>query len=112
MNFVKEGVMRGVACLPYILPMMDALAYGRFLFQKVPLLTLIFVKPLQPFIDLAQAFPVSASTQSPTRPDFTEYARAVLAGGSRVLWLHSFPRHARADDFLCCLPRPFPLCGS
>ena len=27
--------MRGIACLPYILPMMDSLAYGRFLFQKV-----------------------------------------------------------------------------
>ena len=28
MNFVKEGVLRAVACLPYILPMMDSLAYG------------------------------------------------------------------------------------
>jgi hypothetical protein len=27
-NFVTEGAMRCVACLPYILPMMDALAYG------------------------------------------------------------------------------------
>lgn len=60
MNFVKEGAMRAVACLPYILPMMDSLAYGRFLFQKVPLLAVIFMKPLQPFIDLAQAFPVRA----------------------------------------------------
>jgi len=58
MNFVKEGVLRGVACLPYILPMMDSLAYGRFLFQKVPLLAVIFMKPLQPFIDAAQAFPM------------------------------------------------------
>jgi len=59
-GFVKEGAMRAVACLPYILPMMDSLAYGRFLFQKVPILALIFMKPLQPFIDAAQAFPVSA----------------------------------------------------
>jgi len=58
MNFVKEGAMRGIACLPYILPMMDSLAYGRFLFQKVPLLAVIFMKPLQPFIDMAQAFPM------------------------------------------------------
>ena len=36
-GFVKEGAMRAVSCLPYILPMMDSLAYGRFLFQKVPL---------------------------------------------------------------------------
>ena len=61
-GFVKEGAMRAVACLPYILPMMDSLAYGRFLFQKVPILALIFMKPLQPFIDAAQAFPVSADS--------------------------------------------------
>ena len=59
-GFVKEGAMRAVSCLPYILPMMDSLAYGRFLFQKVPLLAVIFMKPLQPFIDAAQAFPVSS----------------------------------------------------
>ena len=58
MNFVKEGVLRCVSCLPYILPMMDSLAYGRFLFQKVPVLALIFMKPLQPFIDMATAFPM------------------------------------------------------
>mmetsp|Transcript_48272 Transcript_48272/g.98581 ORF Transcript_48272/g.98581 Transcript_48272/m.98581 type:complete len:245 (-) Transcript_48272:104-838(-) len=58
MNFVKEGVMRVVSCMPYILPMMDSLSYGRFLFQKVPLLAFIFMKPLQPFVELAQAFPM------------------------------------------------------
>jgi len=63
MNFVKEGVMRGLACLPYILPMCDALAYGRFLFQKVPLLAVIFMKPLQPFMDLQAAFPVRSFPQ-------------------------------------------------
>eukprot|EP00288_Rhodomonas_lens_P014232 CAMPEP_0177711330 /NCGR_PEP_ID=MMETSP0484_2-20121128/11803_1 /TAXON_ID=354590 /ORGANISM="Rhodomonas lens, Strain RHODO" /LENGTH=245 /DNA_ID=CAMNT_0019223055 /DNA_START=65 /DNA_END=802 /DNA_ORIENTATION=+ len=57
-NFVVEGAMRVVACLPYILPMMDSLAYGRFLFQKVPILAVIFMKPLQPFVELSQAFPM------------------------------------------------------
>ncbi|EKX44415.1 hypothetical protein GUITHDRAFT_139670 [Guillardia theta CCMP2712] len=58
MNIVKEGALRVVSCLPYILPMMDSLSYGRFLFQKIPLLAFIFMKPLQPFVELAQAFPM------------------------------------------------------
>jgi hypothetical protein len=30
MNFLTEGFLRIASCLPYILPMMDSLAYGRF----------------------------------------------------------------------------------
>jgi hypothetical protein len=58
MNFVLEGAQRILSCFPYILPMMDALGYGRFLFQKVPLMATIFMKPLQPFVELSQTFPM------------------------------------------------------
>ena len=58
MNFVLEGAQRILSCFPYILPMMDALNYGRFLFQKVPLMATIFMKPLQPFVELSQTCPM------------------------------------------------------
>uniref|UniRef100_A0A7S1GTJ9 Protein TIC 20 n=1 Tax=Hemiselmis andersenii TaxID=464988 RepID=A0A7S1GTJ9_HEMAN len=58
MNFLVEGLLRIGSCMPYILPMMDSLAYGRFIFQKVPLISMIFMTPLQPFVELAQAFPM------------------------------------------------------
>ena len=50
--------MRGAACLPYILPVMDSLPYGRIVLQKLPVLASI-LKPLQPLVDFAKSFPVS-----------------------------------------------------
>jgi hypothetical protein len=58
MNVAKEAAMRCVACLPYVLPMMDSLKYGSVILHKVPLLALIFQKPIQPFVDFARGLPV------------------------------------------------------
>jgi Chloroplast import apparatus Tic20-like len=39
------------ACLPYLLPLVEGLAFGRFLFQQFPVLRLLFV-PLVPLMQI------------------------------------------------------------
>jgi len=58
--YVFEGLKRVVSCLPYILPLLDSLAYGRFLFQKMPMMGALFMTPLAPFIAISQSFPMAS----------------------------------------------------
>ncbi|MBD2312996.1 hypothetical protein H6G20_15090 [Desertifilum sp. FACHB-1129] len=44
------------ACLPYLLPLIDALMFGRFLLMQFPVLQLLFV-PLLPLIQLYTSVP-------------------------------------------------------
>ncbi len=39
------------ACLPYLLPLIDGLAFGQFLFEQFPVLKLLFI-PLAPLIQI------------------------------------------------------------
>ncbi|MDQ2096363.1 MAG: Tic20 family protein [Tychonema bourrellyi B0820] len=39
------------ACLPYLLPLVDGLAFGQFLFRQFPVLQLLFI-PLAPLIQI------------------------------------------------------------
>ena len=39
------------ACLPYLLPLIDGLAFGQFLFRQFPVLQLLFI-PLAPLIQI------------------------------------------------------------
>jgi len=50
---VKERIF---ACLPYLLPLVEGLMFGSFLFQQVPALRLLFV-PLAPVILLYSSIP-------------------------------------------------------
>lgn len=50
---VKERIF---ACLPYLLPLIEGLMFGRFLFQQVPALGLLFT-PIYPFILLYSSIP-------------------------------------------------------
>ena len=47
---------RGAAAVAYLLPLLDALRYGRFLFRDFPLLAIPLL-PLQPVVQLYYAFP-------------------------------------------------------
>ncbi|MEB3342770.1 Tic20 family protein [Okeania sp.] len=44
------------ASLPYLLPLLDGLVYGRYLFQQFPPLQLIFI-PLTPLLQIYQGIP-------------------------------------------------------
>jgi uncharacterized membrane protein len=44
------------ACLPYLLPLLDGLVYGRYLFQQFPPLQLILV-PLAPLLQIYRGIP-------------------------------------------------------
>jgi hypothetical protein len=44
------------ACLPYLLPLIDGLDFGGFLFKQFPALQLVFM-PLQPLIDIYSGIP-------------------------------------------------------
>ena len=44
------------ACLPYLLPLLDGLVYGRYLFQQFPPLQLILV-PLTPLLQIYRGIP-------------------------------------------------------
>ncbi|MGE5659402.1 MAG: Tic20 family protein [Actinomycetota bacterium] len=44
------------ACLPYLLPLIDALAFGRFLFEQFPAFRLLFI-PLVPLLQIYQGVP-------------------------------------------------------
>lgn len=44
------------ACLPYLLPLLDGLVYGRYLFQQFPPLQLILV-PLSPLLQIYRGIP-------------------------------------------------------
>lgn len=44
------------ACLPYLLPLLDGLVYGRYLFQQFPPLQLILV-PLTPLLQIYRSIP-------------------------------------------------------
>lgn len=44
------------ACLPYLLPLIDGLVFGRFLFEQFPVLAIILV-PLQPLIQIYSGIP-------------------------------------------------------
>lgn len=44
------------ACLPYLLPLVDGLAFGKYLFQQFPVLRLLFV-PLFPVLQIYQVLP-------------------------------------------------------
>ncbi|ABG52923.1 conserved hypothetical protein [Trichodesmium erythraeum IMS101] len=46
------------ACLPYLLPLLDGLEYGRYLFQQFPPLKLILI-PLLPLLQIYQGIPFS-----------------------------------------------------
>ena len=50
---VKERIF---ACLPYLLPLIEGLMFGRFLFQQVPALGLIFT-PIYPIVLLYASIP-------------------------------------------------------
>lgn len=50
---IKERIF---ACLPYLLPLIEGLIFGRFLFQEVPGLTLAFA-PLFPLIQIYTSVP-------------------------------------------------------
>jgi uncharacterized membrane protein len=41
---------RFFACLPYLLPLMDALVFGQSLFREFPLVGQLFLVPLTPFL--------------------------------------------------------------
>ncbi len=41
------------ACLPYLLPLVEGLAFGRFLFSQFPVIGLLFI-PLSPIIGIYQ----------------------------------------------------------
>ncbi|MDE5077512.1 MAG: hypothetical protein O4751_04245, partial [Trichodesmium sp. St2_bin6] len=45
------------ACLPYLLPLLDGLEYGKYLFQQFPPLQLIFI-PLVPLLQVYQGIPL------------------------------------------------------
>ncbi len=47
---------RFFACLPYLLPLIESLAFGRYIFQQFPALQIIFV-PLAPVISLYASIP-------------------------------------------------------
>ncbi|MDJ0517695.1 MAG: hypothetical protein F6K22_32505 [Okeania sp. SIO2F4] len=44
------------ACLPYLLPLLDGLVYGRYLFQQFPPLKLILI-PLAPLLQIYRGIP-------------------------------------------------------
>jgi hypothetical protein len=44
------------ACLPYLLPLIDGLDFGGFLFKQFPALQLVFM-PLQPLIQIYRGIP-------------------------------------------------------
>ncbi|MDE5088115.1 MAG: hypothetical protein O4805_13595 [Trichodesmium sp. St16_bin2-tuft] len=44
------------ACLPYLLPLLDGLKYGRYLFDQFPPLKLIFI-PLAPLLQIEREIP-------------------------------------------------------
>ncbi|MGD1808348.1 Tic20 family protein [Dapis sp. BLCC M126] len=44
------------ACLPYLLPLLDGLVYGRYLFQQFPPLQLILI-PLGPLLQIYRGIP-------------------------------------------------------
>ncbi len=44
------------ACLPYLLPLLDGLVYGRYLFQQFPPLQLILI-PLAPLLQIYRGIP-------------------------------------------------------
>ncbi len=44
------------ACLPYLLPLIEGLAFGRFIFEQFPAVTILLV-PLFPIIQLYQSIP-------------------------------------------------------
>ncbi|MGD1717147.1 Tic20 family protein [Dapis sp. BLCC M172] len=44
------------ACLPYLLPLLDGLVYGRYLFQQFPPLQLILI-PLTPLLQIYRGIP-------------------------------------------------------
>ncbi len=44
------------ACLPYLLPLIDGLKFGQFLFNQFPVLAIILV-PLQPLIQIYSGIP-------------------------------------------------------
>lgn len=50
---VKERIF---ACLPYLLPLIEGLMFGRFLFQQVPAIGLLFA-PLAPVVLLYASIP-------------------------------------------------------
>ncbi|HLO52317.1 MAG TPA: Tic20 family protein [Kamptonema sp.] len=47
------------ACLPYLLPLVDGLQFGQFLFQQFPALRLFFV-PLVPVLQLYSSVPFAS----------------------------------------------------
>ncbi|OZH51864.1 hypothetical protein AFK68_28080 [Hydrocoleum sp. CS-953] len=47
---------RTFACLPYLLPLLDGLVYGRYLFQQFPPLQLILI-PLTPLLQIYRGIP-------------------------------------------------------
>lgn len=50
---IKERIF---ACLPYLLPLIEGLIFGRFLFQQIPALTFAFA-PLFPLIQIYTSVP-------------------------------------------------------
>ena len=50
---------RGIAALPYILPLLDGLRYGRFFFKEFPMV-LKLILPLRPLIEWYSSFPFAS----------------------------------------------------
>lgn len=48
---------RAISCLPYLLPLLDSLAYGRYLFDKFPLLAAVVLRPLLPVYSVYRSVP-------------------------------------------------------
>lgn len=45
------------ACLPYLLPLIDGLEFGRYLFEQFPILAQIIILPLQPLLSAYYGIP-------------------------------------------------------
>jgi len=85
---VFEGVgdtplpIRAAATLPYVLPMLDGLRYGSYLFKMVPVLGAIFGLTLGPFMAIYTAIPfgpfiifygMSVLSQNPSLPPLVRF---------------------------------------
>lgn len=51
---------RVLSILPYVIPLLDSLSFGKYVFQKVPLLTQVLLVPLLPLYNIYRGVPFLA----------------------------------------------------
>jgi len=59
-NSSPDALQRVVSCLVYVIPLLDSLTFGRYIFRKVPALSDYVLSPLAPLLSVYRGVPFFA----------------------------------------------------